>query len=274
MRAPGLTLGLAILLLPAAVDAQVIRGVVVADATRTPVPGMLVELLAGDSTVRASTVTGNAGWFQLPAGSAGRVFLRTSHPGHAPTGMLAVDVQENEIVTVVVSVDVSAIPLEPLVITARSRDRLSGFRQRAAHGGMGRYILREDIERLVAPLASDLLRMTPGVRIETVRDWTGFSSDIVMMRSLGELCAPTLYLNGMRMIHGSGFDIDALISTELLEGVEIYSSHVTAPLEFHVPRDSCGVIAFWSRPGPPRRLTWKRAGLGALLATMIVLLSR
>jgi hypothetical protein len=273
-RSPALAVGLAIVLLPAAVHGQAVRGVVVADASHTPIPGMRVELLAGDSTVRASTMTGNAGWFQLSTGSAGRFFLRASHPEYTATGMLAVSVQEHEIVTVVVSVDISAIPLEPILVTSRSFDRLSGFRQRAAHGGLGRYILRADIERFVGARPSDLLRTVPGVRIESIRDRSGFSSDVVLMRSPGELCAPTLYVDGMRVIHGAGFDIDDLITTETVEGVEIYSSHATAPLEFHVPRDACGVIAFWSRPAPPGRLTWKRAGVGALLATLIVLLAR
>lgn len=263
------------LLAPAAVRAQQIRGVVVEDMTDTPIPGVTVELLAEDSTIRASAVTASTGWFQLPTGSAGRFLLRTSHPVFTAGALLEVVVQQREIVTIVLRMSGGAIPLEPLVVTARSHDRLSGFRERAQRSGFGRYITREQIDERPAARPSDLLRMVPEVRIELVRDPSGvFTSNAVLMRSFGELCAPAIYLDGMPIPQDFGFDIDDLISTELIEGVEIYRSYVGAPLEFHLPQNTCGVIAFWSRTIRGRPLSWKSFAIAGVLAGIMVLMTR
>lgn len=262
-------------LAPQIASAQQIRGVVVHDSTDQPIAGATIELITQDSTVRATAVSSAIGWFQLSLPSHGRFLLRASHVVYGGGGAVEVVVGERELVNVVLRMTGGAIPLEPLSVTARSVDPLAGFRQRAAHGGQGYYLHREDIEKHAGARVSDLLRRMPGVRFDLVRDRSGFfTSETLLMRSLGELCEPTIYLDGVPMPPEFGMDINDLISTEALAGVEVYTSHLTAPLDLHIPRNSCGVIAFWSRPTPGTRMTWKRAAVAGMIAGLMLYFTR
>lgn len=238
--------------------AQDVRGVVVEDDTRSPISGVTVQLVAKDSTVLASAITAENGWFRLRAEADGRHYLRASHPLYATSSDLAVTTSRKEIVTVVIRMGRAAIPLEPLVVTARSRDRLSDFRARAAGRGLGRYILRAEIERKRPIRTTDLLKQEPNLVLR------GGGNDTLLMRSFGESCTPAVYVDGLLV--PSGFSIDDLATVEELEGVEIYRSGAITPMELHVARNTCGAVAIWTRPARGRPLTLKRVGIGALVA--------
>ena len=68
--------------------------------------------------------------------------------------------------------------------------------------------------------------------------------------------------------------VDDVLTVEDMEGVEIYTSHLTAPWELHVPSDPCGVIAIWTRPLHGTPLNWKRLGIGALVAGIMFFVLR
>jgi hypothetical protein len=252
---------------------QEVRGVVVEDDTGVPVAGVTVQLLEADSAVRVMAVTNAAGWFRISFAPGGTYGVRVSHPLYM-TGEVMLSVKTHELVNVVLRIGRGTIPLEPLVVAARSRDRLSGFRERAAGHGQGRYVDRSEIERRNPARPTDIFRMEPSVRVErlVIGDvWT----EVLMMRSLGDDCEPAVYVDGIPLparAGSSALSIDDLVTVHDLAGVEIYSSHVTAPLELHVPRDACGVVALWTRTGRGRAHTWKRLAIGALLAGMIAFL--
>lgn len=272
MGYPGLCFGLAVLLMPSVGSAQVIRGVVVHDSTDTPIAGVTIELRTDESTILATTVAGATGWFQLDPGSAGTFLLRTSHPVYTVDGSLTVAVEEREIVTVVLRMSGGAVALEPLLVTARSFDRLSGFRERATQGGLGRYITRADIDKGQAILITGILHFVSEVRVEPVRNG-GLTGTALLMNSFGSWCRPAIFLDGMPVPSGDfGFDINDLLSPDMVEGVEIYRSYAMAPAEFQGAIHDCGVIAFWSRTVPGgRRFTWKRLGIGGLIAALVLL---
>jgi hypothetical protein len=270
----GVALMLAAVLSVSVSYGQEVRGVVVEDDAGVPISGATVQLLAADSAVRATAVTNAAGWFRLSVAAGGAYRVRVSHALYTNAGDVALTVHSNELVNVVLRMGRGAIPLEPLVVAARSRDRLSGFRARASGHGQGRYLSRPEIERRNPTRPTDIFRMEPSVRLErlVIQDvWT----EVLMMRSLGDDCEPAIYIDGFPLpprVGMSGISIDDLLTVDDVEGVEIYSSHLTAPLELHVPQDACGVIALWTRPGRGRPHTWKRVAVGALLAGMILLL--
>src|SRR5690606_3223236 len=73
-------------------------------------------------------------------------------------------------------------------------------------------------------------------------------------------CAPTVYLDGIRITHeakGSSnalkeaFEAVNLLSPSLIEGVEVYPGQATVPGEFGDSIAGCGVILIWSRRGSP-----------------------
>lgn len=269
--------GLALtLLLPAIAVAQQIVGVVVEDSTNLPIPDATIELLAADGTVRAMSRTGATGWFDLRSESGGQFVLRASHVAYRIFATLTGTLDANETVTVVLRLSGGPIPLEPVIARGTARDPLSGYRERARRGAFGRFITRDDIDKFGGYTISQALRLTPEVRIEGVRDGP-FTTQGVFMRTYGELCVPTVFLDGMPMPTGSGFDIDELLSGEEVEGIEVYRSSLTAPLQFRLPAfgawdESCGVIVVWSRTLPRAALSLKRIFFTGLLVTVPMLL--
>ena len=273
-----------ILLLPAITAAQQIRGVVVEDSTGLPIPGAKVELLAGDTTIRATTFANNYGWFELLPQGDGQFLLRASHPPYRNTATLAVTLGNLETITVVLRLTGGPIPIQPLVVKATPRDRMSGYRERLKNNAFGHFITRADLDQRGAYSLSHAMRFAPGVSIARVQDGA-FVSEGVFMRSFGGACVPAVYLDGMQIPTGRIFDINDLISVEEVAGIEVYRSVLTAPMEFRLSAlgstpDSdgsemwCGVIAVWSRPVPRIPLTPKRLFLAGLLVGGSVMLGR
>lgn len=275
MRSLICALGLAVLL-PTIAAAQMIRGVVVEDSTDRPISDVKVELLAADSTVLATSFSSVIGWFELVPQSAGQFLVRASHPAYRIDDTLAVDVRPQEIITVVLRLSGGPIPLDPLIVKAL--DRLSGYRERARRAAFGRFITRADIDKYGAYSLSHALRFTPEIRIERVRDGP-FTTQGVFMRSFGDLCVPAVYLDGIPIPTGRVFDIDDLISAEAVEGIEVYRSAQTAPMEFRLspfPETDmmCGVVVVWSRPLPRARFTLTGLFVGVLLVGGSILFPR
>jgi hypothetical protein len=260
---------------PAIAGAQQIRGVVVEDSSNRPVTRVRIELLSADSVVRSATVSTANGWFELPVPRGGAYLVRASHEAYRNSGALDIAVGAQEVVTVVMRVSGGPIPIDPLIVQARSHDRASGFRERSRKAVYGRFITRDQIDKLGGHSLSHIMRLTPEVRIEQVRDGV-FVNDGIFMRSFGDLCMPAVYLDGISVPTGRAFDINALISAEAIEGIEVYRSVTSAPMELRMPAFGenwfCGVVAIWSRPIEGAPLTFKRVLIGSMLAAVSFLL--
>lgn len=270
--------GLALaVLLPTTTVAQQIRGVVVEDSTFRPISDVKLELLANDATVRATSFSAATGWFELSVAGGGPFLLRASHPAYTTIDTMAVAFTGEEVITVVLRLSGGPIPLEPLLVKVAPRDRLSGYRERVNRGAFGHFITRADIDKRGGYSLSHIMRFTPEVRIERVRDGP-FTSDGVFMRSFGDLCVPAVYLDGVPVPTGRVFDINDLLNLEEVEGIEVYRSSLSAPMEFRLPAFgadmSCGVIAVWSRPSSREPLKPKQALFAGLLVGASLLLSR
>jgi len=255
-------------LLPAALRGQTIRGAVLEGDTTEPVVGATIDLLSADSTLLRSASSDKRGWFELELESEGKYLLRPSHPSYTAAGIDTVSVGKHEIVTVVLRMGRTAIPLEPLVVTARSRDRLSGFYSRSERGGPGHFIHRDYIESRIASRPTQLLWMVPGVRIVPNAD--GLSS-VITLRGPAGRCAPDIFLDGLPVPQDIGMSIDDATAAALLEGVEIYDAYTISPPELPVTTNNCGIVAFWSRRDAFRPFTWKRLAIGILLGGIILL---
>ena len=268
------------LLLPAITSAQQVRGVVVEDSTGHPIPGVQVEVRAADATVRATALTSAIGWFQLSLQSGGEYVIRASHPAYRSVDSLSVSLGAHAAITVVLRLKGGPIPLAPVVVRAKARDWLSGYRERARRASHGRFITRADIDKYGAVNFSEALRFAPEVRIEQVMQGP-FSSAGVFMRSFGEPCVPTVFLDGLALPTAQLFDISELLPVDAVEGIEVYRNLLSAPMEFQVAAsgsafgtDLCGVIAVWSRRMADRPLTMKRVLFVGLLVGATPLLAR
>ena len=258
-----------LLLLPAAARSQTIDGTVLQDSTRTPVPNVRVEVIAGPGAP-ATVTTDSAGVFRLTPRPGGTVVLRLRHPSYTAIDSVSLTVGSGERLEVEFRMGSSPIALEPLIVRARADEGVSGFRDRLERGGFGRFVGREEIDRRRPIRTSELLRAMAGVRVEQ----RGAGTSYIVMRGSGtQPCLPDFFVDGMRMPQMADGGIDGLLTPAGLEGVEVYTSSVTAPSVFGAP-DGCGVVAFWTRPGAPGRWSWKKFGAGVAGFALAVLLLR
>ncbi len=261
---------------PAAARAQTIGGVVLEDSTRMPVTDATVTIIPVDTTGERGATTDSVGHFHVALAAAGKFVLRVTHPSYTTLLTDTVDVARGEAVTLELHVGRNAIPLKPLVVTARVDARLREFRERMTHGtGFGRFLTREDIERRPGARLTDLLRGISGVRIVPIAPCGGCSpSEVVYMRGITENCTPTVLMDGLITPQDAGFPLDALISPEMLEGIEIYVDPAGVPASLNTTTNSCGVIALWTARPTGKVPFWLKvvvAGGAALLVTVLMI---
>jgi hypothetical protein len=225
-----------------------LRGVVRTPAGR-PIPNARVAIAgSGDSTT-----AGDDGAFTLarvPAGSQTIEARAVGYlPARAPVDLFAGDAPNT---TTIALVSVRAY-LDTVRVTGQrvyTSDR-SGFERRRRSSGTGYFLDRATIERRNPFRTTDLLRQVPGIDVRH-----GLTGDQVLVRSMGTVCRPTIYLDGMPLSFpgaGSDFpdDVDMVLPTEL-EGVEVYRSQVGAPFEYTMPMSNCGSILLWTHPPLPK----------------------
>ena len=107
--------------------------------------------------------------------------------------------------------------------------------------GLGTFMDREEIDRKRPFYTTELLQGIPSVTLVQGR----YGSTHVLMRgSMGGMCSPTIYVDGLRF--GSA-DIDFVSFPEDLEAVEVYVRGSQSPPMFSDVRGTCGSIVLWSR---------------------------
>ena len=167
-----------------------------------------------------------------------------------------------------VDVRVQMVPvdfaLDPVIAVAVRRTHLErvGFYERLRFGD-GHFITREELDHHAPTHVSDILRGVPGVRV-----LPGIArANQVLLRGN---CVPRVVLDGL-LLNGP-VDVDALVPTIDVEGIEIYHG-ASAPI-LYTGETTCGVIMLWSRTpdgtqGQPH--TWKRTFiiLGFTIFTML-----
>jgi hypothetical protein len=223
--------------------------------------------------VQAAVMSNQLGWFQLRTEREGLYYLRPTHLSYTAVRVDSVSMARHEIVTVVLRMGRAPIPLEPLVVAARTWHPLAGFYQRAEAGGPGRFVHRDFIQPRIAGLPSQLLTMTPGIRL--VRSGDGMSNTITMW-GVGGRCVPNIYLDGLPVPPGIT-TIDDITASDMIEGIEIYDSYHLAPDIFPVRMNEyCGIVAFWSRREAfrPMNMSWKKWLIGVLSVGTFVLLTQ
>lgn len=251
-----------------AAQAQVIHGTVIDGSSRTAVADAEVVLLTPRMAERTTTITNGAGGFLLRAPRAGTYRLRVTHPRFVPYEADSVEVHTGEAVMLEIRLGLNAVPLEPIVVTARRHAGMPGFDERLA-AGMGRFITREDIDRRSAFRTSDLLRNIQGI---TLRRSGRSDGMIVLMRGGGTgLCQPALWIDGVLVRQVPGSTIDDFLSPDIVEAIEVYQSTAAAPAGYAV--GGCGVILVWTRRGSGDDggpWQWKKLLAGASAALVVI----
>jgi hypothetical protein len=276
-----------LLLLPAGAGAQVLRGTVIEDPTGAPIAGAIIDILHRGE-VLATARSDSTGAFLLLPRRSGTFTIRAAHAFHTAVDSLPLTIDPGGTLTIVLRLARAAIPLEPLVVTARTESRLAGFQERMRLGtGFGQFVTRAEIDARPAARTTDLLRELPGVEVTTVGrggsdqptaigtpDVTIARTSVITLRTSRGPCMPALYVDGLSIRQFEDSSIDDLLRPDMIEGVEVYPRSAGAPPEFIDPT-MCGVVAFWTRPGPEEgRWSWARAAAGAAAFVLMVALTR
>jgi hypothetical protein len=258
---------LAGLLVPQCGVAQVVIGRVLDEATRAPVPEVLVAALDTAGAVQVAMLSDSAGVFQLEL-AAGTYALRLERLGYTTLTTETMRLRRSETVTVEVRLGARAIALEPLVVLGRSRPAVGSeafYRRMDAYRkvGIGRFMTRAQIDSSGASTVHMLLARDPAIRLMRYR-----FHEVVAFQARGTTCLPALYIDGVRVANNAETDISAWLHPDMLEGVEIYPDPAFVPGELRI--EGCGALALWSRSGRGNPFTLKRvliaAGfLGAML---------
>lgn len=217
---------------------------VVRDSAGNPVPGAEVRFLGAEDLVAR---TNDSGGFRLGALPAGPGRFRFRRMGFQPA-IVTLTLRSGQTDSLVLSLTINAVQLPGVLVEdeyeARSRRLLAGFWDRRARG-FGNYITRTQIEKREAHEFVDIVRLTPGVSVQTrggrkVLRFArgGFRND----------CPPDYFVDGMRI---DGANPDEFTPQDV-EAIELYSGPATIPPMFapKVNAITCGAVIIWTRiPG-------------------------
>ncbi|HEX6134121.1 MAG TPA: carboxypeptidase regulatory-like domain-containing protein [Longimicrobiales bacterium] len=253
-------------------QAQTVHGTVVDDVGRQPVAGAEVALTGAGLRAESRTATDSLGRFSLQAPRAGVYGVRVSHDSFVVFTEDSLSLGTGEVVTLEIRLGRSALPLQPLRVTARrTRLGLVGFDERR-RAGFGQYLVREDIEARSASRVTDLLQAMTGLSLRPAGERRA-GSIVLMSGGAGGRCEPTVWVDDVQMRQSDHGTIDQILSPGVVEAVEVYTSHAAAPPRYVTT--PCGVILFWTRQGGDEgggRFQWKKVLAGAGAAGLLIFL--
>jgi len=216
-----------------------ISGRLVDRATHAPVVGAEVFVLGQHRPVMSDS--NGAFLYRL---ASGEYLLQVRQIGYIKAEW-TVEVPEGEIVELLLQLEPIAFVLPPAVIEGRPEDLPTWFRgfedRRVAK--RGQFLTRAEIERRDPSVTlGNLLRTLNGLRMYCSRG----GCNIRMTRWSN--CQPLYYQDGLPVFAGTA---EGFVAMDI-HGIEVYGLS-DVPVEFQRPGLRCGVIAIWTRRGPPPR---------------------
>ena len=234
--------------------AQQVRGVVRDAASGRPLERAVLVLLAGDSVMRAATLSDDAGAFVLNAPAGDSLVLRAQQIGYGTHRSDPFVVQRDELVEVSVALKQEAVAIEGVTVRAPLNKDLHRF-LRNQQLGFGRYLGPEDIARLKPANTVQLLVGTPGAFLVPGASGRGVTS---VRRPSGAsasgICPPWLYVDGHILepdldsrTRQTIVRVESHVAPDEIRAVEIYRNPSNAPSEYQRPfmRD-CPVVLIWT----------------------------
>lgn len=281
-----LRVALALVLLAAGVTqgvtAQRLQGHLLDLNSNEPISSGIVTLLTENGQRIATAVTDDAGIWLLDVPAPGLYFVEAKRLGYQPWIDGPLEVEPGGDATFVYHLRPSAVPLDPLEVSAAATERylgLSGFYERQK-SDFGHFMEPEDIERRQATRLTDLLRALPGVRVVSTGE---IGSSYIQLRgsnlSGGGICRPRIFVDGLMFMPGDGqpkrndlgrqdrlaeedtelilndlFSIDDIGHPSTIAAMEVYRSGAQVPVQFGGTsiQTQCGVIVVWTRVGRMR----------------------
>ena len=198
--------------------------------------------LVSVATIR--TIASDSGTFELPGLPAGAVTLGVRRLGYESATFSAV-LKTGKTHRATFPLTPSVQPLAGVRIMDTTSAWLAQFEfHRSSHRGT--FIKRAEFEKTNVRIASDILRMVPGVQVMPTRTGT----QLVMSRGSGaRRCVPQLYVHATP--YSGNFDD---FGPDDIEALEIYVGISEIPPDLNtMGRPICAAVVIWTREPPPRR---------------------
>ena len=263
-------------------SAQVISGRVLESGSNRPVGAAVVSLLAGGRSL-LSVQSDSAGYFRVPVPRPAWYRLHVERLGYAGASTDSLEIGSHENVEIVIRLGVTAVPLEPLMVVEHRTSVAfrTEFQRRFEAGrrsGQGWFVTRETLDSAGPVPITSVLGRQPLLTVQYGRDGRAWPVSLSHGSGTNEDgyngvgCVPTLYLNGARLTFGPAESLDDFLSTDNLEGIEMYRNRMETPPEY-VGIGQCGAIVFWTRAGDPGRRQgfWRLLAAGGAVLGMVVL---
>ncbi len=231
-----LSLSLAFVVGPMLLDGQQTAGLLgtLRDrASQQPIPNAAITIVGKPVLLRTDTT----GRFSLDHLTPGLYVVQARALGYTP-GSRIVELGAQETLAVLIELEVAPFTLPDVTVEGRRvQAGLEGFERRRLRRE-GVFLTEDDIIRSNAARLSDVLRMTPGVRLICR------AAGCRVRMSRGE-CQPDYVVDGSPANNSTSPEMPVIG----LIAVEIYRTVTETPLEFLRTDNTCGTIVIWTRKG-------------------------
>jgi hypothetical protein len=210
-----------------------------------PVAGARVGLM-GTSAATLSRANGDFVLDSLPAGTQAIVVRQI---GYKPTEV-PVDLSSRTPARVTVQLGAFVPELSPVEVVSRRDEGLQkvGFLDRQRNSAGGYFIGTDQIERRNAMKFSDILRSTPGIRVQEQNGQAMITSS----RSAQSNGCVTMYVDGSPWQQIEPGDLDSFVQPNEVAAIEVYSG-TSVPPQFSTPGQSCAAVVVWTKTRVLRR---------------------
>jgi hypothetical protein len=249
---------------PGAASCQTVVGRVI-ESDGGPISGAVIDFRLESRELVARTASDDAGIFRLGPVEPGEYFVFVERLGYETTQSI-LSLRDGDSINVELRMEVEAIPLEPIVVTASSRPAWEHIQPPAMWEfwerkdymeklGIGNFYTWEDIKPVAGLKAAQVVAdFAPNFYTDSHPDRiTSF-----FIRGRFE-CDPLLFLDGHLLrgdpqMRGGRMEelppiLDDYIDSSLIAAVEIYRGGSDVPGEYRLPGSNCGVAAVWSQRG-------------------------
>ena len=208
----------------------------VVDSVDTPFARANVELVG-----LGRVTTSGDGIFVFKNVPQGDFLLRAGVLGYSPS--VRVVKPRGDDTLIVTMVMVRSVSLAPIVVRAEStitaRSDPTGFLWRQLTG-MGTYLNALDIERIHPVNFEQLVKNISGIQV--INGGIRFQRE---SQSFHNPCnGAQILLDGVAV--SEGFDLNQL-PVDAIRGIEVYKSVATIPAELRTEKNTCGIVAIWTR---------------------------
>jgi hypothetical protein len=182
----------------------------------------------------------------LPAGTQALVVRQL---GYSPTEV-PVELSARTPARVMVKLGVLVPQLSPVEVVSRREEGLQkvGFLDRKRTSAGGYFIGPEQLAKRNATKFTDVLRTTPGLRVQE----SNGQAMITSTRSAQGGGCVTVYVDGAPWQQIDPGDLDTFVQPNEIAAVEVYSG-ASIPAQFTTPGQSCSAVVVWTKTRVERR---------------------